>query len=66
MTRFALLDGAAGWVEKPCVWRLSSENGNHMESLHSSNSGVQRPRGGGIWGQNVGDGVKKLLKGRVN
>lgn len=36
-----------------------------MESLHSSNSGVQGPQGGGIFGQNGGDGVKKLLRGRV-
>ena len=35
-----------------------------MESLHSSNSGVQGPQGGGILGQNGGDGVKKFLRGR--
>ena len=35
-----------------------------MESLHSSNSGVQGPQGGGILGQTGGDGVKKFLRGR--
>ena len=34
-------------------------------SLHSSNSGVQGPQGGGVFGQNGGDGVKKFLRGRV-